>query len=183
MRRVVIDMKRLLIVAAAASMALPAAATAGDYDLPPTNAASAACKAERARMGTALFKQTYGTNKNRSNALGKCISKHNRTEKANQASAAEACKAEQADPNFAATHGGKTFDQFYGTGKQGRNADGKCVSRKAKAESEADVKTNVNAAKTCKALRKDDNATFVARYGTKRNAFGKCVSATAKANA
>ena len=177
------DMKRLLLCVAAASLAVPAAGLAADdpYDLPPTNAASAACKAERAKMGADLFKQTYGTNKNRSNALGKCISKHTRTERANQASAAKACKAEQADPNFAAAHGGKTFDQFYGTGKKGSNAYGKCVSGKAKAESDADVKANVNAARTCKALRKNDNATFVSRYGTKRNAFGKCVSATARA--
>ena len=178
-------MKRLLLAVSVAALTLPAAAQAqsGDYDLPPTNAASAACKAERAQMGTALFKQTYGTNKNRSNALGKCISKHTKTERANQSAAAKACKAEQADPNFAAAHGGKTFAQFYGTGKKGANAYGKCVSGKSKAESKADVKANVNAAKTCKALRKDDNATFVAKYGTKRNAFGKCVSATAKANA
>jgi len=26
--------------------------------------------------------------------------------------------AQQADPDFAATHGGKTFDQFYGSGKK-----------------------------------------------------------------
>ncbi len=176
-------MKKLLLAAGVAVMALPAAAPAqsGDYNLPPSNAASAACKAEREKMGTALFKQTYGTNKKRSNAFGKCVSKHTKTETANQNSAAKACKAEQADPNFAAAHGGKTFDQFYGTGKNGKNAYGKCVSGKSKTESDADVKTNVNAAKSCKALRKNDNATFVSKYGSKRNAFGKCVSATAKA--
>ena len=173
-------MKRLLIAAAAASMLVPAVATAGDYDLPPTHAASAACKAERAQMGTALFKQTYGTNKNRSNALGKCISKKNKTEKANQDSANKACKAEQADPNFAASHGGKTFDQFYGKGKKGANAFGKCVSSKAKAESKADVKANVNAAKACKLMRKLYPAEYVKEFGSKKNAFGKCVSATAK---
>jgi hypothetical protein len=176
-------MKRLLLAVAAASLAVPAVVQAADdYSLPPTNAASAACKAELGKMGKALFRQTYGTNKNRSNAMGKCVSKHNKTEKANQDSAAKACKAEQADPGFAAAHGGKTFDQFYGTGKKGANAYGKCVSGKSKAESNADVKANVNAARTCKALRKNENATFVSRYGTKRNAFGKCVSATAKAN-
>jgi hypothetical protein len=176
-------MKRLLIAAAAASMALPAAAQAQDspYNLPPSNAASAACKAERAQMGTATFKQTYGTNKNRSNAFGKCVSRHNKSEAANQDSAAKACKAEQADPNFAAAHGGKTFEQFYGTGKKGKNAYGKCVSGKSRSESDADVKTNVNAAKTCKAMRKNESAKFVGLYGSKRNAFGKCVSATAKA--
>ncbi len=177
------NMKRLALALVTASMAMPAVAPAADdpYKLPPSNAASAACKAERAKMGTALFKQTYGTNKKRSNAFGKCVSKHTKTETANQNSAAKACKAEQADPNFAAAHGGKTFAQFYGTGKKGANAYGKCVSGKSKAESDADVKANVNAAKTCKALRKNDNATFVSKYGSKRNAFGKCVSATAKA--
>ena len=175
-------MKKLLLAAGVAILTLPATAqAAGQYDLPPTKAASAACKAERAQMGTALFKQTYGTNKNRSNALGKCISKHNKTEKANQSEAVNDCKAEQADPGFAAAHGGKTFAEFYGTGKKGANAYGKCVSGKAKAESKADVKANVNAAKTCKALRRDDNAAFVAKYGSRRNALGKCVSATAKA--
>lgn len=174
-------MKKLLLGLTLASLAVPAAASAQDYNLPPSNAASAACKAERAQMGTALFKQTYGTNKNRSNAFGKCVSKHVKTEKANQDSAAKACRAEQADPNFAAAHDGKTFQQYYGTGKNGKNAFGKCVSGKAKAESNADVKTNVNAAKTCKKMRKEENAKFVALYGSKRNALGKCVSATAKA--
>ena len=47
--------------------------------------------------------------------------------------AAQQCKAEQADPNFAASHGGKTFDEFYGTNPNMKNSFGKCVSSKAKA--------------------------------------------------
>ena len=31
-----------------------------------------------------------------------------------------------------ATHDGKTFEQFYGKNKNGKNAYGKCVSTKAK---------------------------------------------------
>ncbi len=58
--------------------------------------------------------------------------------------AAKECKAEQADPNFAASHDGKTFDEFYGTNGNpkketsgtGKNAFGKCVSSKAKAKGE-----------------------------------------------
>ncbi|HVL96608.1 MAG TPA: hypothetical protein VM266_12175 [Solirubrobacteraceae bacterium] len=173
-------MKRLLIVAAAA-LAIPvSAAGAQDYNLPPSKAASAACKAERQQMGEATFKQTYGTNKNRSNAFGKCVSKRTKTEKANQDSAAKACRAERDDANFAASHDGKTFDEFYGTGKNRKNAFGKCVSSKSKAASKADVKASVNAAKSCKADRKADATAFAAKWGTKRNAFGKCVSATAK---
>jgi len=37
-----------------------------------------------------------------------------------------------------------------------------------------------NAAKKCKAMRKNDPAGFAALYGTRPNAYGKCVSATAK---
>ena len=173
-------MKFLQITAVVAVLAVPAAtAMAADDNLPPSNAASAACKAERQKMGADLFKLTYGTNHNRSNALGKCISKHTPQEQANQASAANQCKAERADANFAAAHGGKTFDQFYGTGK-GKNAYAKCVSAKAKAESDADVKADVEAAKACKAQRKADTAGFKTQWGTKRNAFGKCVSRTSK---
>jgi hypothetical protein len=45
--------------------------------------------------------------------------------------AAKACDAERSDPNFAASHDGKTFEQLYGTNKNGKNAFGKCVSSKA----------------------------------------------------
>ena len=44
------------------------------------------------------------------------------------------CKAERDDPNFAATHGGLSFEDFYGTNQNRRNAFGKCVSGKAKAQ-------------------------------------------------
>jgi opacity protein-like surface antigen len=65
-----------------------------------------------------------------------------------------------------------------------KNAFGKCVSSKTKenrtetAQSEQHAQTN--AAKTCKAQRKNDSAGFAQQWGTKRNAFGKCVSTTAK---
>jgi hypothetical protein len=45
--------------------------------------------------------------------------------------AAKACAAERSDPGFAASHDGETFEQFYGTNKNGKNAFGKCVSGKA----------------------------------------------------
>jgi hypothetical protein len=37
-----------------------------------------------------------------------------------------------------------------------------------------------NAAKKCKAMRKNDAASFATLYGAKPNAYGKCVSAQAK---
>src|SRR5829696_6177128 len=53
------------------------------------------------------------------------------------ANAAKECEAERAmsDEDFGAVpeHGGKTFEQFYGTNENLSNAFGKCVSTKAKA--------------------------------------------------
>jgi hypothetical protein len=173
-------MKKLAFLAAAA-LAIPvASATAADTPSP-SSAASTACKALRSSMPGDTFKTTYGTNKNRSNAMGKCVSKQTKAEEANQANAAKQCKAERDDVNFAAAHGGKTFAEFYGTNKDGKNAYGKCVSGKAKAASKDDVEAITNAAKTCKKAKKDDAAAFAQAYGTKRNAFGKCVSKAAKA--
>jgi hypothetical protein len=168
-------MKRTLLLAVAASLALPGAAMAQTPS--PTENASKACKAERAAMGADVFKATYGTNKNKSNAHGKCVSKRTKGEKANIEGAAATCKAERAaDP--------AAFAVKYGTNKNGKNAYGKCVSSLSKEASAEDTEANVNAAKTCKAERKLDPAAFKDKYGAnkkKSNAFGKCVSQTAKA--
>jgi len=135
-------------------------------------------------MGVATFRHTYGTNKNRRNAFGKCVSKRQHATDAATAegkrNAAKDCKAEESlDP--------AAFAKKYGTGKNQRNAYGKCVSQSAKAktaEAVADeVDADVSAAKACKAERKTDPDAFRVKYGTnrnKRNAFGKCVSAQAK---
>ena len=136
-------------------------------------------------MGIKLFRETYGTNKTKRNAFGKCVSarSHATAKAAKEAkqNASKECKAEEtADP--------AAFKLKYGTGKHGSNAHGKCVSQKAKAKTskavDDQVKADVNAAKACKAERKADPAAFAQKYGTnsnKRNAFGKCVSKLAKA--
>ena len=145
--------------------------------------ASADCRSERESLGETAFNQKYGKNENDRNAFGKCVSKLTRAEQANRTSAAQQCRAEQNDPNFAASHGGKTFEQFYGSGQSGKNAFGKCVSAKAKALSQAQQQRTLNAAKQCKAERAADPAAFKARYGSnssKANAFGKCVSMKAR---
>lgn len=71
-------------------------------------------------------------------AFGKCVSSKAKGELnddvAATANAAQACKAEREDPAFAEGHDGKTFDEFYGTNKNRRNAFGKCVSSKANAQ-------------------------------------------------
>jgi len=131
-------------------------------------------------MGASVFAQTYGTNVNKANAFGKCVSSHAKGAATNDANAAQTCKAQQADPNFSANHGGKTFQQFYGTNKNGKNAFGKCVSAAASKSADEDAQADSSAAKTCKAAKAADPTAFAAKWGSKKNAFGKCVSATAK---
>jgi hypothetical protein len=88
------------------------------------------CKAEQDK-DPAAFKQKYGTNKNKSNAYGKCVSQKTHANKAkadktdqNDVTAAKQCKAEQAKD-------AQAFKQKYGTNKNKKNAFGKCVSQKS----------------------------------------------------
>jgi len=167
-------MKKLLL-AAALSAAVIAPATASAQDPNPADFKNAAkfCKEFRDGAGKANFVATFGTKKN---AYGKCVSQTAKKdaaedaaqEKAAKTNAAKECKAE---------------------GLKGREY-GKCVSTKAKAkkaaadkEDEAQEDDRVNAARSCKAAKKEDADAFGTKWGTKRNAFGKCVSATAKENA
>jgi hypothetical protein len=135
------------------------------------------CKALRATLGKSLFNQTYGKNANDQNAFGKCVSATAKAQVGNEVSASSSCKSQQDDPNFAAGHGGKTFEQYYGTNADGSNAFGMCVSSTAKAASQAQGKAVVNAARSCRAEQKADPAAFKTKYGT----FGKCVATKAKA--
>jgi hypothetical protein len=176
-------MRHITILAALAALAIPAMAVAADPTSNP-NSPAAQCRAERSAMGVTNFKNTYGTNADKSNAFGKCVSKHAKSQDANDANAAKRCKAERDDPNFAASHGGKTFAEFYGTNKNGKNAFGKCVSRKGDETTEAQQDKRLNAARTCRTEQREDAAAFKAKYGTnhnKSNAFGKCVSKAARA--
>ena len=84
-------------------------------------------------LGATTFASTYRTNADKSNAFGKCVSRWTQAEHKNRLAAETACKAEQADAGFAAAHGGKTFDQFYGTGKKGANALNRCIQDKTAA--------------------------------------------------
>jgi membrane protein involved in colicin uptake len=91
------------------------------------------CKAERSANPTA-FQEQYGTNRNGKNAFGKCVSGKASEEKAamdaadaqevaETKNAAKACAAERAADEAA-------FRDEYGTNRNGRNAFGKCVTRK-----------------------------------------------------
>jgi hypothetical protein len=162
---------------------LPASALATSSSA--RSAAEKQCRTEQQQMGKTTFKATYGTNKNKSNAFGKCVS-HRTTQNtsdqnSSQLSAEKHCRSQQsADP--------AAFKAKYGTGKNGSNAFGKCVSQTARAmthqaESQQ-VSAENNAAKACRSEQSQDPAAFKAKYGTnanKSNAFGKCVSQTARA--
>lgn len=167
-------MKRAWIVCVAlAALAVPAVSPAAVSQTDFKNAAKF-CKALRADMGVNTFRQTFGTNKNKRNAYGKCVSKHARTLDEVHSDAVKQCKTERAaDP--------AAFAAKYGSNKNGKNALGKCVSQ-AERELKAAVADEIeNAAKECKAERKADPGAFASKYGTnanKRNAFGKCVSKT-----
>lgn len=176
---------KALVAALAIAAILPVAAQADEAS--PSDKANGArsCQALKTTLGAATFASTYGTNADKSNAFGKCVSRWTQTEHQNRHAAAAGCKAEQADANFAASHGGKSFDQFYGTGKKGANAMSRCLASKRAAESAADKQAVANAARSCKAERKSMGVEpFKAKYGTgadKSNAFGKCVSKLAAA--
>jgi len=175
----------------AAVLVLPAGAVAKP-DATDKRAAIKQCKAERGK--TKATRQAF---KAKYHSFSRCVRQNAAEEHAENQAALKAatkdCKAERADDNFPATHDGKTFQQFYGSNKNGKNAYGKCVSTKAreqKAAKDADDAEEVaafkNAAKECAAERSDsgfpaghDGKTFEEFYGTnhnKRNAFGKCVS-------
>jgi hypothetical protein len=174
-------------------------ALAGNPTPTPEQVASKECTNELHAVGIKQFKINHGDNTPKhQHAMRNCKGKHENSGENTVNNAAQACKAEQADPNFAAGHGGLTFDQFYGTnGKPGTNGEnknsfGKCVSTKvheALAQNEANLQ---NAAQLCRAERADANfsashggKSFSDFYGTAKskhkNAFGKCVSQKAKA--
>ena len=174
---------RTAIFIAVAALAVPAAAAAQDSRPADGGSPAQLCRAERAQLGAQTFKTLYGTNATKSNAFGKCVAKKAKAQDANEETAAAACREERNDPGFSASHGGKTFEQFYGTGKKGKNAFGKCVSAKAKAVAKAKSAATVNAAQECKRERAADPSSFREKYGTnkrKSNAFGKCVSRRTK---
>jgi uncharacterized membrane protein len=118
-------MKTLTTLALIGALALSTTAFADSSTpspAPTTPSASEQCRTERSAMGLELFRQTYGTNKSKRNAFGKCVAKRNHA----TSEAAKACKTERkADPS--------AFRAKYGTSKNKRNAFGKCVSKQAKA--------------------------------------------------
>ena len=171
-------MRKMILILALVAVVGPVAALADSTAPTPASTANASCKAKLQSMGAATFKQTYAT-------FGKCVSQSASHGRQDVSNAAKSCKAQQADPNFAGSHGGKSFDQFYGSNSSkgkgaDRNAYGRCVSQQVQQSVKAEAAASASAAKTCKAALKADATAFATKYGTGRNAFGKCVSQTAK---
>jgi Flp pilus assembly protein TadD len=135
--------KWLVAAAAIVIVAMPVASAASPSQKKPKPATKAqaqsaegeaekACKAERTSLGVEAFSKKYGTNHNKRNAFGKCVSgksKGNKDEDENDedsGAAAKACKAERA------SIGVDAFAKKYGTNHNLKNAFGKCVSGKSK---------------------------------------------------
>jgi hypothetical protein len=138
--------RALVVIAAFLVVSLPAALAAppegkGKPESPGKSAAapgqqadknaSKSCKAERATNPEA-FETKYGTNPNKANAFGKCVSGKAKkagesadADEARENAAAKTCKAERASNPEA-------FKTKYGTNANKANAFGKCVSKLAK---------------------------------------------------
>jgi hypothetical protein len=159
-------MKTILATLVVAAAVAPVAALAAAPSTDATRSAQADCTALRAKMGLTPFSHAYSS-------FGACVSSYASVEQANITSAQATCTAQQADANFASTHNGKTFDQFYGTGKKGDNAFNNCVSTVAKASSKTEQQNRLNPARTCSSARTQmGTTTFTSLYKT----YGKCVS-------
>jgi hypothetical protein len=181
-------MRKTALTTAILAIALAGVAQADDGSSTSTSTATATaqklCRAERGTTDAtrAAFTQKYGTNKNKKNAFGKCVSKQAaaqaKQDDAASEDASKACTTEQGTtPETQAA-----FADKYGTNKNKKNAFGKCVSQKTQDAVQADDAAEVSAAKACNTERGTTDATrtaFTQKYGTnknKKNAFGKCVS-------
>jgi hypothetical protein len=189
-------MRKFMIFAGVlGSLAVPVCAQASETPSPTERKnAAAECRFERGATTATheAFALKYGTNANKANAFGKCVSKSAREEHAQSAEAVtgapQACRTERGTT----TESEAAFAQKYGTNGNGKNAFGKCVSAKAKElkqhaddQDRADATARKSAAKQCNQERGTTAASreaFTKKYGTGkgRNAFGKCVSKLAK---
>lgn len=136
-------MKKWVIAAVALAIAgIPAAYAASPNQEKPkaaqaqsaADSAAKECKAERERIGVQAFKTKYGTNHNKANAFGKCVSSKSKDKAKDDkdeadkddSAAAKACRAERT------SMGVEAFAKKYGTNHNLKNAFGKCVSSKSR---------------------------------------------------
>jgi hypothetical protein len=170
-----------IAVIAVAALTVPAAAFAHDDDGQPSprKNASKVCKALRAELGKDLFRQAYGTNHNRRNAHGKCVSGHRFGVRKLVAQAVAECKQEA---------GATMKHRHFGEGGKSpaeRQAFRECVRAKV-AQLLAERRAAVEAAvKSCQDERAAGVEAFREKYGVgehNRHAFFRCVVQTFRAN-
>lgn len=137
------DMRKILTTTGIA-LALVVPTVAHADDTTSTTAKTTAEKLCRAERGTTdatktAFADKYGTNKNKKNAFGKCVSKTTAAQKrqddtaaedATEVKAAKACSTERGTTAETLA----AFTQKYGTNKNKSNAFGKCVSKRVAAQ-------------------------------------------------
>ena len=118
----------------AATLVVPATAYADQGN---SKSPAHQCRAERSANAMG-FKEKYGTNKNKSNAFGKCVSQKAKEHEDgddnggdNRDNAAELCRAER-------SHDAAAFKDKYGTNHNKANAFGKCVSKTAHSLNKSD---------------------------------------------
>jgi hypothetical protein len=175
-------MKRVVIMAVTlVAFAAPVGTAAAHTSKADKREASKECRAERGTTDATreAFKGKYGN-------FGHCVSQAAKEAKAERKAAhrhaVKDCRDERGDTDASIA----AFRDKYGTNANKKNAFGKCVSQKAKAErqdqdqEDADeAATTKNAAQECDDERSADRKAFEDKYGTnhnKKNAFGKCVS-------
>jgi hypothetical protein len=134
------------------------------------DAATAACKSERAAVGAAIFTETYG-----SNGLGACKSEYAAAAGDAAKNAAAACRAER-------KKNPRSFRKKYGLGKKKRDAFGRCVSKRARGGMGDAVTENVSAAQDCRDFRDEDPEGFADMYGSEADSFALCVVDTKALN-
>jgi hypothetical protein len=146
--------RKLFAVSLVAVAAVPAAfAQTSSRDVHAS--ASRQCIAVRTKIGPVSFGHTFAS-------FGSCVSALTPLTRQNANTAAASCRSERADASFSATHGGKTFARFYGAGSANKNAFGRCVSAKERAETAADL-----------------SAAFACRTEVGAAAFAACVASKA----
>jgi hypothetical protein len=142
-------MQKLLIAATAlVILGIPAGYAASPSAQKPSVQAQGAqdnaakpCRTERQRDGLQAFENRYGTNENKRNAFGKCVSSKSKSKdedkddaeddngkKDHDGAAAKACRSGRASMPADA------FAKKYGTNHNLKNAFGQCVSGKSKAK-------------------------------------------------
>lgn len=148
----------------------------------PKQAAKLECQAQK-QADAGAFAATYGRRGMSSCADGKRLEARGEIRDSRKQ-----CREERDESRAA-------FKQTYGNNRNGKNASGRCVSSKVRADRQQDRSEFKNAAQECREERGDteeSRAAFEEKYGTKkdlplyrpqpRNAFGNCVSSKVRQN-